>query len=97
MGKYETWREVLRNLEERKPGFERLPVVVNLNLVEKFKKELEGKDEIGDVSAIVIKRYLCQTAGSLVGFAYALFAIGMIDERKYKQMLFEIGMETEGF
>ena len=97
MEKYETWREGLKNLEEKKPGFERLPVVVNLNLVEKIEKELEGKNEIGDVSAIVMKRYLRQTAGSLVGFAYALFAIGMIDERKYKQMLFEIGMETEGF
>lgn len=97
MGKYETWREVLKNLEEKKTGFERLPVVINLNLVEKFEKELEGKNEINDVSVIIMKRYLCQTAGSLVGFAYALFAIGMIDERKYKQMLFEIGMETEGF
>lgn len=97
MEKYETWREVLKNLEDKKPGFERLPVVVNLNIMEKYEKELEGKNEISDVSAIIIKRYLCQTAGSLVGFAYALFAIGMIDEGKYKQMLFEIGMETEEF
>lgn len=97
MEKYETWREVLKNLEDKKPGFERLPVVVNLNIMEKYEKELEGKNEISDVSAIIMKRYLCQTAGSLVGFAYALFAIGMIDEGKYKQMLFEIGMETEEF
>ena len=97
MEKYGTWREVLKNLEDKKPRFERLPVVVNLNLVEKFEKELEGKDEIRDVSAIVMKRHLCQTAGSLVGFAYALIALGMIDEGKYKRMLFEIGMETEGF
>ena len=97
MEKYETWREVLKNLEDKKPGFERLPVVVNLNIMEKYEKELEGKNEISDVSAIIMKRYLCQTAGSLVGFAYALFAVGMIDEGKYKQMLFEIGMETEEF
>ena len=97
MEKYETWREVLKNLEEKKPEFERLPVVVNLRVMERFEQELEGKDELNDVSAIVTKRHLCQTAGSLVGFAYALFAIGMTDEGKYKQMLFEIGMETEGF